>query len=623
MSINSSRTVTTNIVSKIILVLIIISFILTGINNYIISDYGNYAAKVNSYQISYSQLEQAIQRERDHQQKYINRQFSKLSINEDSIRQKTLSQLIDVTLLDQYANKLKLVISDDQIKQAILAIPDFCSEGKFSNIKFRLLINKMGLSSDQYAALIRKKLLIQQLIQGVVNTCLLLPVEIDRLMEIISQTREVRLAKFDISSLEKKQTVNEDEIYKNYNTYKNKYVLSEAFKVSYIPINIEAIQEKTTVDEQEIQIWYNQHHDQFIIPEHKHYSIIQSKSKNNVNECLKKLKQGISFSDLAKVYSTDIFLAKNSGDIGWISDKNTLYELKKANLKKKGQVSDVIKSSVGFFIIRLNDIQPKKILPLRKVYDEVAFKVKQEKTIDSYRTLQKKINDAAKNNSNILELAETASGIKAQQTDWFDKNNIPEAINYNAVKKVLFHKLLFNRKGIPSNNSNIITIDKNRTFIIRITDYRPERIQPFKNVHMQIENEIKRKKALEKARFNVEKILIALKQNKNEKVLKTLGLSFSTPKQFHSINQDNPIVQTIFSLPKPPYRKSSYAIANNSHGDIVLIALDRIMSRILDKPERKQLVDKLNQWMSDIIFETLLMNLHAKAKIKIGVAAQI
>ncbi|BAE73950.1 Peptidyl-prolyl cis-trans isomerase D [Sodalis glossinidius str. 'morsitans'] len=611
------RAAANHVVLKIILGLIAFSFVLTGVGNYLIGGDGDYAAKVNGQQISRSQLEQAVQNERNRQQEAMGEQFSQLAANEGYMRQQVLSQLIDETLLDQYADKLGLAISDDQIKQAIFAILAFRTEDKFDNAKFRSLIGNMGLSPDQYATLMRKQLLTQQLIQGIGGTGFLLPAETDRLLEVAVQTREARLAMFAIAALAAKQTASDDEIQASYNAYKNQYLSPEAFKVSYIPMDAETMQTKTTVDEQEIQAWYDQHHDQFTVPGRKRYSIIQSKSENDANDWLKQLQQGADFASLAKAHSTDVVSAKNGGDIGWMSDSDTLDELKQANLSQKGQLSGVIKSSVGFLIIRLDDMQPAQVSPLSAVHDEVAAKVKQEKAIDAYYALQQKVSDAASNDNETLASAETAAGIKAQQTDWFSHDDVPAALNYDAVKQVLFQGSLL------GSNSDVITVDGNRSFVIRIAEHRPERVQPLEDVRARVEQEVKRQKALEQARVDAEKALVALKQDKGTEALQAAGLSFSAPQQFDSANQGDPLAQTVFTLPQPPHGKSSYGMASNAQGDIVLIALDSVTPRTLEEQQRKQFVDQLNQGMTGVAFDALLENLRAEAKIKMGAAAQM
>ncbi|MGL9773600.1 MAG: peptidylprolyl isomerase [Sodalis sp. (in: enterobacteria)] len=620
------RAAANHVVLKIILGLIAVSFVLTGVGNYLIGGDGDYAAKVNGQQISRAQLEQAVQNERNRQQESMGEQFSQLAANEGymhQMRQQVLSQLIDETLLDQYADKLGLAISDDQIKQAIFAIPAFRTEDKFDNAKFRSLIGNMGLSPDQYAALMRKQLLTQQLIEGIGGTGFLLPAETYRLLAVAVQTREARLATFAIAPLTEKQTASDDEIQASYNAHKNQYLSPEAFKVSYIPMDAEAMQAKTTVDEQEIQAWYDQHHDQFTVPGRKRYSIIQSKNENDANDWLKQLQQGADFAALAKAHSTDVVSAKNGGDIGWMSDSDTLDELNQADLSQKKQLSGVIKSSVGFLIIRLDDMQQAQVSPLSAVHDEVAAKVKQEKAIDAYYALQQKVSDAASNDNETLASAETATGIKARQTDWFSHDDVPAALDYDAVKQVLFRRSLLGSNGAPGSNSDVITVDGNRAFVIRIADHRPERVQPLEDVRARVEQEVKRPKALEQARVNAEKALVALKQDKGTETLQAAGLSFSAPQQFDSANQGDPLAQTVFTLVPPPHGKSSYGMASNAQGDIVLIALDSVTPRTLDEQQRKQFVDQLNQGMTGVAFDALLANLRAEAKIKMGAAAQM
>lgn len=622
---NNLRAAANHVVLKIILGLIAVSLVLTGVGNYLIGGDGDYVAKVNRQKISLSQLEQAVQNERNRQQESMGEQFSQLAANESymrQMRQQLLSQLIDETLLDQYVDKLGLAIGDDQIKQAIFAIPAFRTEDKFDNAKFRTLIGNMGLSPDQYAALMRKQLLTQQLIQGIGDTGFFLLAETDRLLAVALQIRDARLATFDIAALATKQTASDDEIQASYNAHKSQYLSPESFKVSYLPMDAEAMQAKTSVDEQEIQSWYDQHHDQFTVPTRKCYSIIQSKTENDANDWLKQLQKGADFAALAKAHSTDVVSAKNGGDIGWIGDSDSLDELKQANLSEKGQLSGVIKSSVGFLIVRLDDVAPAKVSPLSAVHDEVAAKIKQEKAIDAYYALQQKVSDAASNDNETLASAEATAGIKAQETDWFSRDDVPKVLNYDAVKKVLFEGTLLGSNRAPGSNSDVITVDGNRAFVIRIADHRPEYVKPLEDVRARVEQEVKRQKAIEHA----EKALLALKQgnDKGAEALQAAGLSFSAVQHFDSANQEgDPLAKTLFTLPQPPQGKSSYGMATNAQGDIVLIALDSVTPRSLDDQQRKAFVDQMTQGMTGVTFDALLANLRAAAKIKMCAAAQM
>ncbi|MCH3848876.1 SurA N-terminal domain-containing protein, partial [Campylobacter jejuni] len=77
------------------------------------------------------------------------------------MRRQVLSQLIDNMLLDQYAKKLGLAVSDDQIKDAIRKAPYFQTNGQFDNAKYLDLIGRMGYTADNFAQSMRQQLVNQ------------------------------------------------------------------------------------------------------------------------------------------------------------------------------------------------------------------------------------------------------------------------------------------------------------------------------------------------------------------------------------------------------------------------------------------------------------------------------
>ncbi|CUX97222.1 SurA N-terminal domain-containing protein [Candidatus Hoaglandella endobia] len=466
-----------HVVIKIILGLIAISLVLTEARYYFIGSNEDYAAKINGQQISHAQLDQAVQNVLNLQQNSMGEQV-KLAAEGymHQMRQQVLSNLINETLLDQYAEKLGLTISDEQIKQAIFALPAFITNNKFDNKKFQAQLNKLGLTPAQYATLIGKQLLTQQLIQGIGRTGFLLPDEINRLLAIVVQTRDVRLATFNIALLAAKQSTSQAEIQTSYNLHKNQYLSPEVFRVSYI--------------------------------------LMDAKDK--------------------------------------LSDINTV---------------------------------SKKMLASEKIA--------------------------------------AAGGIKLNQTGWFSRDNVPVELNYDTVKKVLFDGSLWKKNWIGS-NSTIITVEGNRAFIICIAEHKQESFQPLDAVRAQLEQELKRQKAFEQAQVDASKMLVALNKGKVDAAalnVREAGMSFSLPQHFDSFDQESSLAQAVFMLPKPVQGQSSYGLANDKQGNLVLIALDSVKPRQLNDQQHKLFVEQLNQGMISLTFEALLKNLRSTGKIKIGTIA--
>ncbi|ARJ40858.1 peptidylprolyl isomerase [Pantoea alhagi] len=616
------RAASNHVVLKIILGLIILSFVLTGVGNYLIGGNGDYAAKVNGQEISRAQLDRAFNNERSRQQQMLGEQFSQLAGNAgymQQMRQQALAQLVDEMLLDQYAKELKLAISDEQIKQAIFNQPAFQTNGKFDNAKYLSLINNMGFTADQYAEALRKQLTTQQLISAIAGTDFMLSGETDALAALVSQQRVVRQATLNVDALAAQQQVSDDEIKNYYAQHKSSFLAPEQFRVSYIKLDAASMQESAS--EADIQSWYEQHKAEYAQPQRNRYSIIQTRSEADAQAILEQLNKGADFAALAKEKSADPISARKGGDMGWLEPSTTPDELKEANLTSKGQLSGVVKSSVGFLIVRLDDIQPEQIKPLAEVHDAIADKVKQEKALDAYYKLQQKVSDAASNDNESLASAEQAAGVKAVETEWFGRDNIPEALNFKPVVEAIFNGNLQGENGTPGSNSDMITVDGDRAFILRVNDHKPEAVKALEEVKTQIAETLKHDKAEKQAKAQAEKILADLKAGKQD-ALKAAGLAFGEAKTF-TRNDRDAIVQSVFALPQPQAGKPVYGSSEDMQGNIVLLALDEVKAGSLPDAQKKALAQGVTQNNAQIVFDALLSNLRKDAKIKYGAAVEM
>ncbi|HCD1257127.1 TPA: peptidylprolyl isomerase [Citrobacter amalonaticus] len=615
---DSLRTAANSLVLKIIFGIIIVSFILTGVSGYLIGGGNNYAAKVNDQEISRGQFENAFNSERNRMQQQLGDQYSELAANEGymkTLRQQTLNRLIDEALLDQYARELKLGISDEQVKQAIFSTPAFQVDGKFDNNRYNALVNQMGMTADQYAQALRNQLTTQQIISGIAGTDFMLKGETDALAALVSQQRVVREATIDVNALAAKQSVTDQEVASYYEQHKNSFMTPEQFRVSYIKLDAASMQKP--VSDEDIQSYYDQHQDQFTQAQRNRYSIIQTKTEDEAKAVLDALNKGGDFAALAKEKSADIISARNGGDMGWLEDATTPEELKNAGLKEKGQLSGVIKSSVGFLVVRLDDVQPAVVKPLSEVRDDIAAKVKQEKALDAYFALQQKVSDAANNDTESLAGAEQAAGAKAVQTGWFSHENLPEELNFKPVSDAIFDGALVGENGAPGRNSDIITVDGDRAFVLRISDHKAEAVKPLADVKDQVTALVKHNKAEQQAKLDAEKLLVELKAGKGAEAMKAAGLSFGESKTLSRTGQD-PVSQAAFGLSLPAKDKPSYGIASDMQGNVVLLALDDVKAGSMPEEQKKAMVQGITQNNAQIVFEALMSNLRKAAKIKIG-----
>lgn len=618
------RAAANHVVLKIILGLIIVSFVLTGVGGYLTGGSGDYAAKVDGQEISRGQLEQAVQSERSRLQQQLGDQFSVLAGNEGymkELRKQALNRLIDDMLLDQYAKKLGLGISDEQVKEAIWAMPYFQTNNQFDNAKYLSIIANMGLTPDNYAQLVRQQLTSQQLIQAYTATGFTLPVEVEAMAALTMQQRDVRLATIDIKALEKDQKVTDEELKAYYEQNKNSFIAPEEVKVSYIEMDAAAIQDKVTVSDDEIAAYYDQHKSSYTQPERKDYSVIQVKTEADAKAVLDELNSGADFAKVAAEKSTDIISRKKGGELGWLEPGTTPDEILGAKLTTKGQLSGAVKSSVGYLVVRLNDIKPEQVKLLAEVRADIEAQVKQQKALDAFFALQQKVSDSATSDNESLAGAEEAAGVKATETGWFTRDNVPAAINFKPVTQAIFEGSLFGENGAPGSNSDVISVEGDRAFVIRISAHKPEAVKPMDQVKEQITEMVKRQKAIQQARTEGDKLLTALQAGKGEEALKAAGISFGAEQTLTRASEDRQLADTVFALAQPKDNKPVYGLAQDRQDNIVLIQLDAVKSGHLSNEELKAFSSQMLTGSTGITFDSLMDNLRANAKIKLGSAA--
>src|SRR5882672_9085302 len=191
-----------------------------------------------------------------------------------------------------------------------------------------------------------------------------------------------------------------DELKAFYESHKNNYANSvpEKRKVKYAVVDTSKVEGGVQVTRAELQTYYDNHRNDYRMPEQVKVSHILIKTplpgpdgkvdekgvtvaQNRAADLLKQIKGGAKFEDLAKKYSEDPGSGKEGGSLGWIGKGRTVPEFEKAAFGlPKGQMSDLVKSSYGFHIIRVDDKQDAHMKTLDEVKGDIEPVLKQQKT---------------------------------------------------------------------------------------------------------------------------------------------------------------------------------------------------------------------------------------------------
>src|ERR1700738_2290978 len=94
--------------------------------------------------------------------------------------------------------------------------------------------------------------------------------------------------------------------------------------------------------------------------------------KKKAEDVLNQAKKGAKFEDLAKKYSEDPGTKDKRGDLGWITQGQTVPEFEKTAFGlDKGKISNLVKTQYGFHIIKVLDKETAHTKPLEEVKESI------------------------------------------------------------------------------------------------------------------------------------------------------------------------------------------------------------------------------------------------------------
>ncbi len=186
----------------------------------------------------------------------------------------------------------------------------------------------------------------------------------------------------------------------------------------YIETEIAPKLQALTISANEIKKYHSDNIDRFTKPGQRRIAIIQFKTKsenksNDYQNLLAKINQiradaitksvdekFIGFGELAKNHSKDLPSSSRNGDVGWIVDGFHNYRWgQKVNeaafdLKNIGDISNIVVTDRGLYLVRLLDIRESKITPIEKIGSRTRNRLLELKVIKERKRLINKIRDS-------------------------------------------------------------------------------------------------------------------------------------------------------------------------------------------------------------------------------------
>lgn len=561
-----------SIVIKVILGLIMLSFVFAGVGNYLVGGGNNSAAEVAGVKISTAQFEQAYQNERNRMQSQLGEYFSNLLADPTyvaSFRRSILDRMVNDVLLEEHAKTLGLTVSDEQVRAAILDMPSFQTDGKFDQDVYQSALRRAGYSADSFAAYLRSDLLRQQLVGGIEDTEFALVGEAEAQALLLAQTRTIKTITIGQDAFVDKIELTDDELTQYYNDHQPEFTRPEQFKLSYLMLSAQNLKQNIDVSDADVQLYYDEHLEQYSTKAQRRVShiLIQGDDSTAADEVLAKLNQGADFAELAASESQDSGSKDIGGDLGWIEKgvMDPAFEEAAFALENVGDVSAVVQSGFGYHIIKLVDDKPAQAKTLAEVKDEIIAQVQDQKAVDTFYEMQTDLEKIAFEYPDSLQESAKVTGTEIVKTDFISLDSLPSELATNAVIDAINHPEVKE----DYLNSSVIQLAPESVVVVRVDELRPETVLPLDEVKETVEQELLASKTEIAATTLADELLTQLEAG-NQDGLTENELAFG---EEQIIDRNSPLAEAVYALKKPAEGERVYAQTKSPDGEILLIEL--------------------------------------------------
>lgn len=612
----------------IIVGLIIATFALFGIEQYLGGGREASVASVNGQEISQQRLQQAYQMQRQRLQEMFGENFNPEMFPEARMKEQILDDLIQQELLVLAAKDSGLRIGDEQLASMIREVPQFQRDGKFSQEVYEQALRSQGQGVATFEERARRDVLTQQLQIAVMGSEFSTTSEELALMQLRLQTRDVGFMVLSAASYEKEMSVTDEEIGRYYDENAARFAIPEQVSVNYIELNAQTMAGTIPVSEQEIAERYESQKMNYSSPEERkarHILIRLAKdadeksvaeAKGRIDELAQRIAKGESFAELAKANSQDPGSAVQGGDLGYFGRgmMDPAFETATFALKK-GEVSQPIRSSFGFHLIQLDDVRGGDTKPLSEVRSQIAAEIRQEQADQKFFELAGKLGNLVYEHPDNLDEASSQLGLPLQQSAPFARSGgAGIASNQKVVAAAFTDKVLKDGE-----NSEVIEVNDKHLVVLRLREHTPEKQRPLGEVKAQITAQLKKDKAKLRAEEVADALLTRLAKGEDPRVLaKEAKVEWRRVANAAREGSELPpaVVTQAFRMPRPADIASTARTAMPEGGQ-ALIALYGVASpSVIGSDESGMLKRQLQQANAQAAINSMIASLRAKATIK-------
>lgn len=433
-----------------------------------------------------------------------------------------INSIIARNLQATAAREAGLVVSEEELKDAIMGMKDFQVNGAFDGNRYIDLLKKNGITPASFEEGLQSDILQQKMIALVERVALMPEAEARNNYLFENQPVAVDYVKLNSADFEKDVAASDDDLKKWFEGRKGDFREPETRVFRLLLLTPQALGQKAALTDAELATYYSAHSAEFgekdeIHARHILVSLPISANQQEIaaaGEKIKKaaerIKAGEDFGKVAQEMSSDTASAKNGGDLGAFKRGTMVPEFDKAVFGlMEGEISQPFSTQFGLHVAQVISKKPGRVPPLDEVKQRVEASARLDKSRKDAYALMQSVASSVKPEAFA---SATDAHPEIQINTYTTAKNVPLA-GFADSRKITDLVFSLNEKTVSG------LIDLPEGYAVAIVDnVRPPITPLFETIKQKVETAYKSEKSAKLAEEE------ALRMEKSAKGGKALGL---------------------------------------------------------------------------------------------------
>ena len=497
---NIIRNLVKSIFGKLLLLVMVASFAVWGMGDLLRSGDSGLVAKVGNQKITINDFYNQFQRKLSEFNQSLDKKLTEEEAHNQQITYLVLNEMVYGKLVQEFAERNSIYISDDLIKKTIISIPQFQDEdGKFNKILFDSAIlsnfNNEAEFTDEISRFFLNNLIFE-------NFSIPSPIN-DKISNLFynfeAETRDILY--YNITDkLIKEIYPTETDILNYYNLNQAQYYTEKNVEVKYININQNIFGSINNIIDEQVETYYNDNIDDYSSEELRDIELINVNTIDQSNKVLELLN---NYAELNEYLDVQGLSPTELKDVKFDDFDADLSEIIFST--PEGEISNPIEiDGLGYFAVKIIEIIPAKIESLNEAKDEIVNFLNEE---NAYNTFLENIELIEEQNLIGSTLDEIAA----------DFNLEVKFTNSNGLSNMLTDdnlNLIFNSE--TGYQSDLLIEDNDETYIVEILNVYDAYLPSYEELKDQVIKDYKNIKTNELLEAKVSDLELAYKYTDEE-----------------------------------------------------------------------------------------------------------